>query len=174
MIGRQFGRSSPHPPKCTVTDPSGLGVRGDVVDAVGVAVVGLEVAVGVVDRDRPEPVDGYVAHGELVLPGREARVDVEVERFLLGQPAPSDGVPIRCRIGSTASLRPKVWSKALRPRARVNSGVAGRVEAGRVVVGHGERAGRSASASSGPGGWWTAARSAGSLGSTRIRTETST
>ncbi len=70
-----------------------VGCGGDVVDAVGVAVVGLEVAVGVVDRDRPEPVDGYVADGDLVLAGRKAGIDVDVERFLFGQAAPTRGRP---------------------------------------------------------------------------------
>jgi hypothetical protein len=35
-------------------------LRRDVVECVGVEIVGLEIAVGVVEADRPEAVDGHI------------------------------------------------------------------------------------------------------------------
>src|SRR5580765_5632663 len=43
--------------------------RGDVVDAVGLSIVALEEAIGVVDRDRPEAVNGHISHRDFVLAG---------------------------------------------------------------------------------------------------------
>src|SRR5690242_10463788 len=45
----------------------GVGCRGDVVDAVGVFIVLLEEACGVVDRDGPEAVNRHISHCEFVL-----------------------------------------------------------------------------------------------------------
>jgi hypothetical protein len=62
---------------------------------------------------------------------------------LSGSPPQPTAEPIRWRIGSTASLLPKVCAKPASPRAQAQECVAGRVEAGRVVVESGERASRS-------------------------------
>jgi hypothetical protein len=64
--------------------------RGDVVYGIGVALVPLKVALGIVDTDRPKAVDGHVFNGELVYggaviavlaPGRSQRHHVDVEIF---------------------------------------------------------------------------------------------
>src|SRR5215471_20122555 len=51
---------------------------GDVVDTVGVSIVPLEEASGVVDRDRPEAVNGHVSHCELVIALDAAGIDADV------------------------------------------------------------------------------------------------
>ena len=89
--------------------PIGVAVGGEVVDGVGVAVVGLEEPGGVVQRDGPEAVHRDVAHGELVFADRQARVDVDVGGLGVGQAAPSAAVPIRCRTGSTWPATPKAF-----------------------------------------------------------------
>ena len=76
-------------------------LRRDVVDRVGVVLVRLEVALGVVDADRPEAVDRHVLDVELV--DRRAvvlgRRDVEIDGILVRIAAPgrrgSDQVPDR-------------------------------------------------------------------------------
>ena len=64
--------------------------RGEAVDAVGVASARLEVAVCVVDADRPEPVHGHISDGEPVHCRAvvHARRHVEIRRLLLRIPAP--------------------------------------------------------------------------------------
>src|SRR6266404_9524102 len=64
--------------------------RGDVIYGIGVVLVRLKVALGIVDTDRPKAADGHVLNGELVyggavIPGRRDR---EVESILLGSTAP--------------------------------------------------------------------------------------
>ena len=65
---------------------------GDVVDAVRAALVGLEEPLGVVDRDRPEPVDRYVAATvSSYSPTGQAGVDADVGGLRVGQAAPAGG-----------------------------------------------------------------------------------
>ena len=92
---------------------------GDAVDAVGAALVGLEEAVGVVDRDRPEAVDRDVgADGELVLADGQARA-----RRRRRWPRRRAGRPSRrpCRSGGAPGRRPpcgrSVRSKDVRSAA---------------------------------------------------------
>src|SRR6267142_858381 len=64
--------------------------RGDVIYGIGVVLVRLKVALGIVDTDRPKTADGHVLKGELVyggavIPGRRDR---KVEGILLGSTAP--------------------------------------------------------------------------------------
>src|SRR5262249_36018681 len=68
-------------------------LRGDVVERIGVVFVLLEVAFGIVNRDRPEAVHRYVLYRQFVnrlavIPGRRYG---EVGRILLRIAAPSHG-----------------------------------------------------------------------------------
>src|SRR5689334_24651730 len=68
-----------------------IGCRGDVVDAVGVSIVLVEEAGGVVDGDRPEAVNRHLSHCELVVAGDGAGIDAHVARFAVWQTAPPSG-----------------------------------------------------------------------------------
>src|SRR6266481_5801159 len=65
--------------------------RGDVIHGIGVVLVRFQIAIGVVDGDRPEAVDGYVLNRELVDGGAVVPIgcDREVETVLLGKAAPN-------------------------------------------------------------------------------------
>ena len=76
-------------------------LRRDVVERIGVEIVWLEIALGVVEADRPEAIDGHILDVELV--DRRAVVlawrDVEINGVLIGIEAPArrgdDQVPDR-------------------------------------------------------------------------------
>lgn len=68
MIGRQLGRLSSQPPKWTVIELWSLRAAVMVLMLFALRSLGSKVAVGVVQRDRPERVNWDVAHGQLVFP----------------------------------------------------------------------------------------------------------
>src|SRR5216684_3504692 len=90
----------------------GAFMAGDAIDRVGLVWVVLVIALGIVEADGPEPVDGNVLHVELV-DGRAIvlrRRDIEIDRILVGIATPgrrrSDQVPdgIDIRLGAERLL----------------------------------------------------------------------
>ncbi len=113
--------------------------RGDVVDAIGLTVVCLEEALRVVDRDRPEPIDGYVPDRELVLAYGKRGFDSEVARLPVGETSPAgcgrDQVANRVDI----ALGTERVIEAAEVFGEFEQGLACRVQAGGILVRHFER-----------------------------------
>ena len=80
-MGRQFEIIAVAAAELNGDRPVGVCLRGDIVERIGVSRVGLEIALGVVDADRPEAVDRNVLDVEpvdriAVVFGRD---DVEID-----------------------------------------------------------------------------------------------
>src|SRR4051812_11495970 len=114
-MGRELWAGSPSPPKRTVTVPSSLAGGGDVVDAVGAGGVGLEEAVGVVDRDGPEAVDGDVADGEAVLAHGQTGLNADVGGLGVGQSTPAGCGADQVVYGVDVLPAPETAFKGLHP-----------------------------------------------------------
>src|SRR6185437_4019700 len=106
----------------------------EVVDAVGAAVVRLEVAVRVVDGDRPEAVYRDVPHGQLVLADGFAGFDADVRRLPVGQTAPAGSGPEQVTDRVDIALRPERVGEAAHAFGELEQRLARGVEADGVEV----------------------------------------
>ena len=153
-------------------------LRGQVIERIGVLRIGDEMALVVVDADRPEAVDRHVLDVQLidclavVMGGR----DVQIKGVLSsGLPPQATADPIRCRTASTFPLGPNMplVSGTVAPRLSRPSRTLTWLEASQLGI----------VKVPGPPGWltliascsaWTVSISFGSFGSTRMRTATMT
>ena len=85
MIGRQLGILPSQPPNWIATEPSGALLGRDVVERIGVEVVLLEIALAVVEADRPEAIDRHIFDVELVdclaVVLRGSKVEIDARPF---------------------------------------------------------------------------------------------
>ena len=90
--------------------PVSVSPRRDIVERIGVLRVGLEIAFGVIDADRPEAVDRHILDVEPVdrIAVVFGRNDVEIERVLLWIAAPGRGGADQTPDGIGGALGPNI------------------------------------------------------------------
>ena len=138
MIGRQFGNLAVAAAELDVDRAVVALLRRDVVECVGVEIVWLEIAFGIVEADRPETIDGHILHVEpvdrraIVL----ARRDVEIDGVLIRIKAPArrgdDQVPDRIDFIPAAGRVAPIRERCAQNRQRI----AHLLLTGGVPVGH--------------------------------------